>query len=142
MKELLLILILMAIPAGATVEDPRGGSITTTDSTWSVQSEPSLPTFLPSPCTDPLPRLIVGVDLVGPKADSGKKYVTQGKTLEFLVSIKNEGSSEVKASLGISSQSCPMEWFSWTKGPVDSCRRHTYQEATGHYECQCFSRII
>jgi len=117
MKELLLILILMAIPAGATVEDPGGGSISATGSTWPVQTEPSLPTFLPgpSPCPDPPQCLIVSVDLVGPNADSEKIYVTQGKTLEFLVSVENRGSSEVTASLGISSRSCPMEWFSWTE---------------------------
>ena len=118
MKILLLILILVAFPAGATVEDPGGGSIADTGSTWPVQTEPSLPTFLPSPCPDPLQYLIVSVDLVGPSADSEKIYVTQGKTLEFLVSVENEGSSEVKASLGTSSKSCPMEWFSWTEGSL------------------------
>jgi len=113
MKALLLILILTAIPAGATVEDPGGGSMADTGSTWPVQTEPSLPKFLP--CPDPPQCLIVSVDLVGPNADSEKKYVTQGKTLEFLVGVENVGSSEVTANLGISSKSCPMEWFSWTE---------------------------
>ena len=116
MKELLIILILAAMPAGATVEDQGGGANMATGSTWPpVQTEPSLPPFLPSPCPDPLQRLIVSVDLAGPKADSEKEYVTQGKTLEFLVGVENKGSSEVEASLGISSKNCPMEWFSWTE---------------------------
>lgn len=113
MKVLLLILILVAFPAGATVEDPGGGSIMDTGGTWTVQTEPSLPSFLPSPCPDPSLCLDVSVNPVGPKADSEKIYVTQGKTLEFLVSVENWGSSEVNAGLGISSKSCPMEWFSW-----------------------------
>ena len=115
MKELLIILILAVIPAGATVEDQGGGPSMAISSTWPVQSEPSLPKYLPSPFPDPLQLLIVSVNPVGPKADSGKKYVTQGKTLEFLVSVENEGSSDVEAALGISSKSCPMEWFSWTE---------------------------
>lgn len=39
--------------------------------------------------------------------------MTQGKSMEFLINVKNEGPQEITATLGISSQKCPLEWFSW-----------------------------
>jgi hypothetical protein len=60
------------------------------------------------------------VDIIGPhqKPDSREakdaKYVTQGKTLDFLVSVTNDASSALQADIGVSSKNCPLEWFSWT----------------------------
>ncbi len=111
MKMLLFVLILLTLPTHATVEDQGGGAAQI--GIWPVQSEPSLPAYPPSPCYGPSNCLFVAVSLAGSGGEEEKGYLTQGKTLEFLVSVKNKGSQEVTATLGISSSSCPLEWFSW-----------------------------
>jgi hypothetical protein len=119
MKRLLLILILMTYQASATVEDPGGDMNGGTGSNWPNPVVPSLPTYLPSACPDPILCLEVSLDLTGPELKSKEAnrdagYITQGKILEFLVNVKNDGPNEVEAELGVSSKSCPPEWFSWT----------------------------
>ncbi len=111
-KIILLILIFMACHASATVEDP-GGSSTGTGGVWQTPSLPSMPVTIPNVCTSS-GYLIVNVDLTGPQSEPDKGYTTQGKTLEFVVTVKNEGSSEVNAELSISPEGCDPEWFSWT----------------------------
>jgi len=113
MKGFLLILIFLAYVASATVED-----LGDMNSVWPTQTEPTS-LYLPSPCPEPKDSLKVTVGLVGPKAGSGEeerdaRYVTQGKTLEFLVSVKNEGPSSLQSEICVSSESCPPEWFDWT----------------------------
>jgi hypothetical protein len=76
-------------------------------------SEPDLPGFIPNPCYGPSNCLSVAVSLAGSGRAKEKGYLTQGKSLEFLISVKNVGSQEVTAILGISSQKCPLDWFSW-----------------------------
>jgi hypothetical protein len=124
MKKLLFILILMAYQVSATVEDPGNDVIVGTGSSWSNPVVPSLPTYLPSACPDPLTRLEVNLDLTGPESKSKDAnrdagYITQGKTLDFLVNVRNDGPIEVEAELGVSSKSCPPEWFSWTTESLD-----------------------
>jgi len=115
MKKFLLILIFLAYVASATVED-LGESGNDMNGVWPLEST-SL--YLPSPCPEPKDSLKVTVGLVGPKASSSEeekdaRYVTQGKTLEFLVSVKNEGSSSLQSEICVSSENCPPEWFDWT----------------------------
>lgn len=117
MKRFLLILIFLAYAASATVED-LGESSNDMFSVWPTQPE-STSLYLPSPCPEPKDSLKVTVGLVGPKASSSEeerdaRYVTQGKTLEFLVSVKNEGSSSLQSEICVSSDGCPPEWFDWT----------------------------
>ncbi len=114
MKKLLLILILIAYQASATVEDLGSGPSGSTSSVLPTPYEPSLPSYLPSPCSGSLTYLTVSVDPVGPQSDPKEPYITQGKTLEFLVNVENNGQTEVEAKLSVSSKNCPPEWFSWT----------------------------
>lgn len=112
MRILVLVLILLSIPSYATVEDPGGGPVPSQISTWPV-TEPDLPAYPPSPCLHPTQCLDVNIGLAGPDASNEEAFLTQGKTLEFLISVENTGLEEVSADLGISSQSCPLEWFEW-----------------------------
>jgi len=111
MKILVLVLILLSIPSYATVEDPGGGPVPSQISTW-LAPKPDLQAYPPSPCLHPTQCLLVTVGLSGPDA-ANKEYLTQGKSLEFLISVENTGLEDVTATLGISSQSCPLEWFEW-----------------------------
>lgn len=112
---ILLISILMAAPALATVEDPGGnaaaGSALQTPSI--AQSFPSLPISTPNICTS-AGCLKVDVDLTGPESEPDRGYTTQGKALDFVVTVKNDGPSEVEADLSVSPEGCALEWFSWT----------------------------
>jgi len=114
MKRLLIILILMAGQASATVEDPRAGSSDVSGSSWANPSTPSLPTYLPSPCPQVSGFLSVTIGLTGPESEPDKSYTTQGKTLNFIVAVKNEGTTEVEAEVSIKPEDCAPEWFSWT----------------------------
>ena len=119
MKKLLFILLLLAHQVSATVEDTGGDASVGTGSIWTNPVAPSLPNYLPSACPDPLMCLEVSLDLTGPvsksrEAKSEAGYITQGKTLEFLVNVRNDAPNEVEAELGVSSKNCPPEWFSWT----------------------------
>ncbi len=114
MKRLLMILILITFEASATVEDLGSGPSGSTGSVLPTPYEPSLPSYLPSPCSGTLTYLTVSVDPIGPKSETKDPYITQGKTLEFLVNVNNDGPMEVEAKLSVSSKNCPLEWFSWT----------------------------
>ncbi len=109
-RLILLLLVLMTCQASATVEDLD--SNTGTSSVWQTPSLPSLPVSTPNICASS-GCLVVDVDLTGPKSESDRGYTTQGKALEFVVTVKNEGASEVDADLSVSPEGCAPEWFSW-----------------------------
>jgi hypothetical protein len=113
MKRILLILILLSISSHATVEDLGGGMSIDQVGTDPNPSQVVFPGSVPSPCSGPSSCLSVAVSQTGPGEPKEKGYLTQGKTMEFLISVMNEGRQEVTATLGVSSQKCPLEWFSW-----------------------------
>ena len=45
-------------------------------------------------------------------------YTTPGKPLDFMVTVSNDGRTEVEAQVGVKPEGCPFEWFSWTTTPV------------------------
>lgn len=106
---LMILLILAAQTAFATVEETRGGP----ESAWDVESPatdsvwPTVPVIMG--------ELYVSVDLSGPKTGSDLDYITPGKTLEYLVTVENRGCSEVEAKLAINPKSCRSGWFGWTE---------------------------
>jgi hypothetical protein len=109
----LLIFFLIACQASATVEDTGLGSSNSLGGTWTNPSSPSLPTYLPGPCQGDSGSLSVTIGLPGPEAEIDKSYTTQGKPLDFIVTVKNEGMTESEAELYINPKSCAIEWFSW-----------------------------
>jgi hypothetical protein len=111
MRRWLIMLILVTCQASATVED-LGGQTAGTGSVWQGPSLPSLPSSLPCPSVPGC--LIVTIGLVGPESEQEKGYTSPGKTLEFAISVKNDGPSEVEAELAIDPKNCPTGWFSWT----------------------------
>jgi hypothetical protein len=114
--QIMLILILMACQAQATVEDTSTISSDVSGGTWTNPVTSSLPTYLPSPCSGNSGGLKVTVGLTGPDSQSfaDKSYTTQGKPLVFIVTVKNEGQKEAEAQLSIKPEGCAMEWFSWS----------------------------
>jgi len=114
MKRLIVALILLASYASATVEDPGGGSAGAVSSAWTQPSLPSLPSAPSVVCPAVLGCLVVTVELTGPHSESDREYVTQGKTLEFIVAVKNEGPSEAEVVLGASAENFSPGWLSWT----------------------------
>lgn len=114
MKELFLIFILMALQASATVSDQGISSSGVSGSIWTSPSTPSIPSYLPSPCPDPSGSLLVTISLTGSKEEPDKQYTTQGKPLDFIVTVKNTGSSEVEAEVCVKPEGCSLDWFSWT----------------------------
>ncbi len=104
----------MAYQVSATVEDSSDGSIAAKETIWPSPTVPSIPDYLPSACIDPQTYLKVSLNLIGPQKSKDAGYITQGKTIEFMVNVKNEGPTEVEAELGVSSKNCPPDWFSWT----------------------------
>jgi hypothetical protein len=77
-----------------------------------------LPTYLPSACSASPGCLKVSVQLTGPPAEPDRVYTTQGKPQDYIVTVKNEGPSEVEAAVNVNPKSCPMEWFSWTSAAI------------------------
>ena len=45
-------------------------------------------------------------------------YTTPGKPLDFMVTVSNDGRTEVEAQVGVKPEGCPFEWFSWTTTPM------------------------
>jgi len=111
---MMMIIILMTFQASATVEESGVASSDVSGNTWTNPSTPSLPSYLPSPCPNPAGSLYVAVSLTGPEAEADKSYTTQGKPIDFIVSVKNEGSTDVEASVSVKPKGCPIDWFSWT----------------------------
>ena len=116
MVYIAIILILGAGQVQAAVEDSDGATMAgySDDDTWSNPASPSMPNYLPSPCYGDSGRLNVGINQSGPESERDKAYITQGGTLSFMVSVENEGDTEVEADLSINPRRCTFEWFSWT----------------------------
>jgi hypothetical protein len=118
MRRWLMILILLAFQASATVEDLGGTPGGQMQSVWPTAPAPSLPTYLPSACSASPGCLKVSVQLTGPPAEPDRVYTTQGKPQDYIVTVKNEGLSDVEAAVNVNPMSCPMEWFSWTSAAI------------------------
>ena len=117
-RQLIYIAIILILGAGqvqAAVEDSDASTMAgySDDDTWSNPVSPSMPNYLPSPCYGDSGRLNVGISQSGPESERDKAYITQGSTLSFMVSVENEGDTEVEADLSINPRGCPFEWFSW-----------------------------
>jgi hypothetical protein len=115
MKRWLPLLILVICQASATVEDQ--GSVAASETggvVWPTQSLPSIPDSLQLYCPDEMGHLILSAEPTGPQAESEKGYITPGRSLEFMVSVKNDGPVDVEAVVNIDPESCPLDWFSWT----------------------------
>lgn len=112
---ILSILILITSLASATVED-LGSSADTGAIVQTAPTTPSLPSLtIPTPgiCTS-TGYLIVDVELTGPQSETEKGYTVQGKSLDFVVTVKNNGPIDVDTDLSIDPESCAIEWFDWT----------------------------
>jgi hypothetical protein len=102
-------LIACQVSATANVEDPTGGRVSGIN--W-PPSVPSLPAS--SPCPINPGCLIVSLDLTGPQEEPDKAYTTQGRPLNFVITVTNKGPTEVETELCVISDNCPYQWFSWT----------------------------
>jgi hypothetical protein len=117
MKRFLTLLVFFILITGqtsATVEDTSLESSDVSGSTWINPPTPSPPTYLPSPCQGDSGPLFVTIGLTGPESEADKSYTMPGKPLDFIVTVKNDGMTEVQAEVNIKPKSCALEWFSWT----------------------------
>jgi len=115
---IMIIFFLTASLAEATVEDSGIASGEVSSSPWTESTSPTLPSFLPSPCSGDSGSLIVKIGLTGPESEQEKLYTTPGKPLDFMVTISNDGMTEAEAQVGVKPDICPFEWFSWTTTSV------------------------
>jgi hypothetical protein len=106
--------ILMAALVEATVEDSGMATGDVSSSPWTGPTSPTLPTYLPSPCSGDLGTLSVSISLTGPESEPDKSYTTPGKPLDFMVTVSNDGKTEVEAQVCVKPEGCSFEWFSWT----------------------------
>ena len=116
--RIMMILILTASQVEATVEDSGAASGDVSSNTWTVPTSPNLPGFLPSPCSGDSGILKVSIGLTGPKSEQKNLYTTPGKPLDFMVTISNDGITEVGAEVSVKPEICPFVWFSWTTTSV------------------------
>jgi len=115
---IMIIFILTAAPVAATVEDSGMAPGDVSSSPWTGPTSPTLPAFLPSPCSGDSGSLTVAIGLTGPESEPDKFYTTPGKPLDFMVTVSNDGRTEVEAQVGVKPEGCPFEWFSWTTTPM------------------------
>ena len=108
------ILILTACQVQATVEDP-GMELGDVSGTWSGPSVPSIPDYLPSPCSGDSGDLSVEVTLTGPESEKEKSYTTQGKGLDFVVTVTNGGSTDAEVEVCVRPMDCALDWFGWAR---------------------------
>jgi hypothetical protein len=113
-RKYLIILLLLAAQAVATVEDTGPGL----ESMWS-SNQPSAESYWISEGVWPVPPIEVGqlsvsIELTGPVSNVDRNYVTPGNALEYVVTVENEGRSEVDAELTVDLKSCRPNWFDWT----------------------------
>ncbi len=111
----ILILALLICQASATVEESA--------SAGPPYSEPYAPSSYPTssfdiPSVPPAPiapgRLVVSVQQSGPVNERDKEYTTPGKTLDYMVTVRNEGYTNLTATVTVSPETCGVDWFSWT----------------------------
>jgi hypothetical protein len=114
MISIMIIFILTACLTQATVEDTGVVSDGFSGSPWTAPAIPSMPTYLPSPCSGDSGSLSVGITLAGPESERDKSYTTQGKPLDFTVTVSNNGRTEVEAEVCIKPEGCSLDWFGWT----------------------------
>ena len=107
-------LILTACQTLATVEDP-GMVFGDVSATWPGPSTPSIPDYLPSPCSGDSGTLSLDVTLTGPESEKDKSYTTQGKGLDFVVTVTNGGSTDAEVEVCIKPMDCALDWFGWTR---------------------------
>lgn len=117
-RKLIYIVIILILGAGqvqAAVEDSDAATVAghSDDDTWSNPASPSMPNYLPSPCYGDSGWLNVDISQSGPESERDKAYITQGSALSFMISVENEGDTEVEAALSVNPRGCPFEWFSW-----------------------------
>ena len=110
-------LILTVCQVQATVEDP-GMELGDVSATWSGPSTPSIPNYLPCPCSGDSGALSVDVSLTGPESEADKSYTTQGKELDFVVTVTNEGSTDSDVEVCVKPMDCALDWFGWTRSPM------------------------
>jgi hypothetical protein len=116
---IMMIFILTTALVEATVEDSgtaTGGEVSS--SPWTGSTSPTLPTYLPSPCSGDSGTLSVAIGLTGPESEPDKSYTTPGRPLDFMVTVSNDGGTEVEAEVCVKPEGCPFEWFSWTTTPM------------------------
>lgn len=106
--------ILAAGLAQATVEDSGTAAGDVSSSPWTQTTYPSLPAYLPSPCSGDSGTLAVKIGLTGPESEPDKGYTTQGKPLDFMVTVENDGVTDVDAEVCVKPDGCSFDWFSWT----------------------------
>ena len=108
-KYLMVLLLLAAQTALATVEETREGP----ESTWDLEASATEPVWPSVPGI--VGELRVSVELSGPASGSGPNYATPGKTLEYAVTVENSGWTDVDARLAVVPNSCNLGWFGWTE---------------------------
>ena len=117
MKTWLITLFVLVAQAGATVEDASSSSGASCVADELSGSWPSM--TVPIPSEPPYPvvptHLVVTVDLAVPNPDEDSYYTTPGKPLEYLVTVKNDGSEDVVVRMTVIPSSCLPGWFSWTE---------------------------
>ena len=111
---IMMIFILTASQVEATVEDSGIATGDVSSSPWTGSTSPTLPTYLPNPCSGDFGTLSVSIGFTGPELEPDKLYTTPGKPLDFMVSANNDGRTEVEAQVSVKPEGCPLEWFSWT----------------------------
>jgi hypothetical protein len=114
----MILFILTSALAQATVEDSGMAPGEASTGLGTSFTSTSLPAFLPSPCSGDFGALTVSVGLTGPESEPDKSYTTPGKPLDYVVTISNDGKTEVEAQVSVNPKVCPFEWFSWTSTPV------------------------
>lgn len=112
------VFILSSALAQATVEDSSMIAGDASTGLGTGLSSPTLPAFLPSPCSGDYGALTVKIGLTGPESEPDKSYTTPGKPLDYMVTVNNNGKTESEAQLSINPEGCPYEWFSWTSNAM------------------------
>ena len=115
---IMIISILTACLVEATVEDSNMATEDVSSSPWTDITSPTLPTYLPSPCSGDSGTLFVSIGLTGPESEPDKSYTTPDKPLNYMVTVKNAGETDVEAQVSVKPEGCPFEWFSWLTTPM------------------------
>ncbi|HWQ18790.1 MAG TPA: hypothetical protein VN455_03360, partial [Methanotrichaceae archaeon] len=104
MKRLLMILLLLACPAAATVEDVGSSPVASAVGMYTSAPAVSYPA--------PPGYLIVTATIAGPRQEQ-EYYTTPGKTMDFTISVRNDGATDANADLSVDPGTCGSGWFSW-----------------------------